>query len=700
MARHPARGPVSAVPGRLGRRAAFALALLSLLPFLNGLRADFTFDDKAIVRDNPRLSSPDRVGEIFTTHYFGGPLATAKNFRPVVLLTYAVQRWTTGKAPLPFHAVNVALHVATTLLLATWVLALGMPRRPALVAAALFAVVPIHVEAVTGIVGRAELLVASLIFLSALLFRHATDGPRLRLWPYAGALAAFLLAVFTKENAVVLPGVVILGELLRRDTGEPLGARLGRKARAMSGLLLPLAAFAAVRYFAMGGLVSRKEAFFDLDNPLAPLPHLVRAANGFWILLRYVAKTFVPLGLSGDHSAHALDLLPSLSDPRAGAGLAFVLALAVAGLVALRRQPLVSLGIALFLGTILPTSNILFPIGTIYADRLAYLPSAGLLLAAAGLAAAVPGFSSGFRAAVLGVVLVTYAAATVARNEVFHDDERLFGEMVRQVPRSARAWYNVASVAAGRGETVAARSSLEKAVALFPRYYDAWALLARIARKEARWDDARTFYRRALSLRTDYEIGWQGLAKAEEEAGRLVEAERACADGLQRLPRSVPLLLHRATLLHSLGRLEEARAVWRRALAVEHGGARAHTGLARTLSALGQEAEALSEARRAVLAEPGGLEARLFLAERYEARGNVVAAAAELGRAVRAAPRDPKPARLLLELAGRAPLARGIASTTLPAIERAFGRPARNLSLRARIEEFRVTASPSQRASP
>ena len=228
-ARRTARGPVNVAQGRLGHRAAIALALLAILPCLNGLRADFTFDDKTIVRDNPRLSSPGRVGEIFTSHYFGGPLSTAKNYRPVVLLTYAVQRWTTGTDPLPFHVVNVALHVGTTLLFAAWTLALGMPRGPSLAAAALFAVVPIHVEAVTGIVGRAELLVASLVFLAALLFRRATDGPRLGVWPYAGALVAFLLAVFTKENAVVLPGVVALGELLRRDVEEPLGSRLRRK---------------------------------------------------------------------------------------------------------------------------------------------------------------------------------------------------------------------------------------------------------------------------------------------------------------------------------------------------------------------------------------------------------------------------------------------------------------------------------------
>jgi tetratricopeptide (TPR) repeat protein len=688
----PRAGVVS--PGLLGSRAAIALGLLALLPFLNGLRADFTFDDKAIVRDNPRISSPGRAGEIFTSHYFGGPLSTAKNYRPVVLLTYAVQRWTTGKDPLPFHVVNVGLHAGATLLLAVWLLALGMPRGPSLAAAALFAVVPIHAEAVTGIVGRAELLVASLSFLSALLFRRATDGPRLRAWPYAGALVAFLLALFTKENAVVLPGVVVLGELLRRDADEPLGGRLRRKVLALSGLLLPLAAFVAVRFFAMGGLVSKKEAFFELDNPLAPLPHLLRAANGLWLVLRYVAKTFVPLGLSADHSAHALDLVASLSDPRAGAGLAFVLALAAAGLAASRRQPLVSLGIAFFLGTILPTSNVFFPIGTIYADRLAYLPSAGLVAAAAGLAAALPAFSAGFRVTVLGVVLATYAGVTVARNEVFRDDERLFEEMVEKVPRSARGHYNVAYLAWGRGETVSARASLEKAVALFPRYYDGWALLGRVARKEGRWDDARASYRRTMAIKPDYEIGWQGLAKAEDESGRIAEAEQACVEGLRRLPGSVPLLLHRADLLHALGRLEEARAVWREALSADSGSVRARLGLARTLSALGREAEALDEARRALAAAPGWLEVRLFLAERYEVRGNVVAAAAELGRAVRGAPRDPKPARLLLELGAREAMARGVVSTVLPGIEERFGSPARNLAVRAAVEAYRGAARP------
>ncbi len=688
--REAARG--TSVPERRpGAGAAFLLVLLAVLPYLNGLAAGFTFDDAVIVRDNPRLASPEKVGELFTTHYFGGPLATAKNYRPVVLLTYAVQRWTTGTDPFPFHAVNVALHAATTLLLAAWLLALGMPRGPSLAAAALFAVVPIHVEAVTGVVGRAELLVALFVLASALLFLRATDGLRLRTLPYAGALAAFLAALFTKEHAVVLPGVVALGELLRRDVGDPLAPRLRSKAPAFGGLLVPLAAFALVRALFVGsGLLARGSAFFDLDNPLAALPAPLRAANALVLLLRYAGKTLVPLGLSADHSAPALDLVGSFFEPRSLAAVAGVAALVAVGFAAIRRLPLVALGVALFLGAFLPTSNLFFPIGTVYAERLAYLPSAGLLAAAAGLAAALPRASAGFRQALLSVALVAYSATTVARNEVFRDDDRLFADLLVKVPRSARARYNAAVLAWGRGETTVARANAEEAVRLFPRHYDARALLGLVAAKEGRTEEALAALRESLRVKPDSEIGWRALARVEEEAGRLDDAERTISEGLRRLPGSVPLLRRRAALLHARGRLADALGVWRSLLAGPDAPPEDRLGLARTLAALGDEGAAVLEARRALAAAPALLDARLFLAERHEARGNAVAAAAELARAARAAPRDPRPARLLFELALRRPEARGIAATARAGVEAALGRPARNLALREVLAAFDV----------
>lgn len=682
---------MSAAAGRLGPRATLALALLAVLPYLNSLSADFTFDDKVIVRDNARLASPPRAGELFTTSYFGGELSESKNYRPVVLLTYALQRWTTGTDPLPFHVVNVSLHAATTLLFAAWLLALGMPRAPSLSAAALFAVLPIHVEAVTGVVGRAELLVALLAFASALLFLRATDGERLRAAPYAGAVAATVLALLTKEHAVVLPGLVVLGELVRPDAVGPPGGRLRRKAMPFAGLLVPLAALGAFRLLVLGGLATRKEAFFELDNPLAPMPALLRAANGLWLLVRYAAQTFVPLGLSADHSAHALDVASSLGDPRCAASLAGLLLLAAAAVAGARRAPLFSLGCALFVGTFVPTSNVLFPIGTIYADRLAYLPSAGLLAAAAALVVAIPAASSELRSILLGAALATYAGGTVARNEVFRDDDRLFADMLEKVPRSARARYNAAYLAWARKETVVARNGLEKAVALFPRYYDAWNLLGVVEAREGRTGEARAACREALRIKPDYEIGWASLARIEQEAGLLEEAGRTLRDGLSRFPLSPALLQRHASLLGATGRPEDARRAFARTLEVPGGATvAARLGLARTLSDLGRDPEAISEARRALASSPGSVEARLFLAERYEAAEKPLAAAAELGRAARTAPRDPMPARLLLELALRQPGVRGIASTALPGIEASLGRPPRNLTLREVVAAFRA----------
>ena len=138
---------MSAAPGsRLARAPALGLAVLAVLPFLNGLPNDFTYDDKLIISGNARLESPSKVDEIFTTQYFGGSLSSAQNYRPVLLLTYAVQRWIHGNRAWAFRLVNVLLHAAATVSFAAWLVELGFAARAAITAAALFATFTIHVS--------------------------------------------------------------------------------------------------------------------------------------------------------------------------------------------------------------------------------------------------------------------------------------------------------------------------------------------------------------------------------------------------------------------------------------------------------------------------------------------------------------------------------------------------------------------------
>ncbi len=673
----------------MSSRRKLGLALLALLPFLNGLPYDFTYDDKLIIRDNERISAPEHVGEIFTTQYFGGALTSAQNYRPILLLTYAVQRWIHGNRPWLFRAVNLALHAAVTVSLGEWLFALGFAAGPATAVAALFAVATIHVEAVTSLVGRAELLASLLVFVVARLWLRATREGRLAPGAYAASLGVFLLAVFVKENAIVAPGVVALGEMFRGGRGRSpreAWSGLSKAARwALAGFALPIAVLFAVRLVVIKGLLISKEAgIFELENPLVVLAIPLRAANALGLGLRYASKTFLPIHLSADHSAYALPVARSLRDPVAWWGVAGAMAAVVLTLALWRRRPLGALGLCLFAGALFPASNIPFVIGTIFAERLVYLPSAGLFCLAVGILAApfreVPRAAWPWREWLLLAAVVASGAATIARNRVWKDDRTLYADMIAKVPGSAKAHYNVAWDAQREGRGAEAAAHLRTAVAIFPSYYDAWALLGKLLWDEKKWDEAIASYRKSVEIFPTYENGRWGLAKTLEEAGRTEEARKAYEDGADQLPDSYPIAYHRAAFLELHGTLEEAEEAWDDAVENGDGAGSARLAHARVLRKLGREEEAWEEARFALVKDPTSGAARRFLAEGYERAGRTLAGGAEWTRAVRANPGDPVLASELLEYAARHPETRFRARMLVTGIRRNVPKPDERLA--------------------
>ncbi len=680
-------------------RRRLGLAFLALLPFLNALPYDFTYDDKLIIRDNERIATPENVGEVFTTQYFGGSLTSAQNYRPVLLLTYAVQEWIHGNRAWLFRAVNLALNAAVTVTFASWLVALGFAVGEASAAAALFAVATIHVEAVTSLVGRAELLAAWCVFVVSLLWLRATrDGP-LAKRPYAAALVVFLLSVFVKENAVVAPGVILLGELFRGGRGRsPREAwrALSPPARwGLAGFTLPIAVLFTVRFVVIKGfLISREAGIFELENPLVGMSIPVRTVNALSLALRYMGKTFLPVNLSADHSAFALPLVRSLREPAAWVGPLGAFLAAALAVVLWKRRPLAAFGLCLFAGALFPVSNVPFVIGTIFAERLAYLPSAGLFCFAVGLLAAegreVPRPARPWREVVLLVAVVGYAAATLVRNRVWKDDETLYADMVAKVPRSAKAHYNVAWDAQRESRRAVAVPHLREAIAIFPDYYDAWALLGKQLWDEKKWDEAIGCYRKSVEIFPAYENGNWGLAKTLEESGRTEEARKQFETAYDRFPDSYPVAFHRAGFLEQHGTLEEAEDAWDDAVENGDGAVSARLAHARVLRKLGREEEAWDEARWALVKDSANGEARRFLAEGYERAGRTIAAGAEWTRAVRANPQDQILASELLEYAVRHPETRFRARLRVPDIRKNIPKP--DARLAKALAAFTATA--------
>ncbi len=406
-----------------------AVTVLACLLYLDGLDGELLFDDVNAIVNNRWVRSGDVVGILTQASWWGE--GRGHGWRPVTTLTFAANHALHGLAPFGYHACNVALHAAVSVLV--FAVFARVTRRPgvAAVAALLFAAHPVHTEAVTSVVGRAELLAALGFFAAWLLFLRADRlraGGGAALVPEALGAAVLFLAALAKENALGLVPVLVLTDLLFAADGAR-AARLRAHRWRYAALVGVVLAFVAARRAVLG---AEGGAISVLDNPLVGLPPLSYELTAVKAVGLYAWRLLVPWHLAADYS---YDQLTAVTSPLDVAFLAGCVAIGGVTLLAWwtrRASPVASLGLGMLVLTFAVVSNIVFPIGTIMAERLLYLPSAGFCLAVAvalvrmaGLAdergGAITVLTAPRLAVPLAVVLALYGIRTVTRNRVWHD---------------------------------------------------------------------------------------------------------------------------------------------------------------------------------------------------------------------------------------------------------------------------------------
>ncbi|MEP7131700.1 MAG: tetratricopeptide repeat protein [Acidobacteriota bacterium] len=650
------------VPSPRDRRAwAFLLVLVCLVTYANGMTGTFTYDDKAIIRDNPRIRAPDRVSEVFSTPYFGGPRGSGTAYRPVLLISYAVQWWVHGRVPEAFHVVNVLLHAGATLLFGALLLRVGVPGATAALASLFFAVAPVHVEAVTSLVGRGETLAAVL----ALAFLHVAlggSGPPRRSRRLALALFFYGLAVLTKESAAVAPALLFLLLAWREPGGlwTRFRTALGKGLPAFIGAGAVLAGTLALRSWVLGGVLrARDTGIFEVENPLAALGAWSRVLNASLLLMRYAGRTLFPLHLSADESAWSIRMVSG----RSPEGIAAAALLAVAAVLALRRfssGSSTALGVLFFGTAFLPTANVLYPIGTIFGERTAYLPSAGLFLVLASVCSAgtdnLRNLGPRARAAA-ALIAVAFAARTVLRNPVWWSDSSIFASSVRTSPESAKTHYNQGYVSVETGRPREALAEYSRAVSLYDGYWDAWAGKGRSEKDLGLLPEAEASYRHALAVNHSYENGFFGLGVVLEAQGRQAEAAANYRRGLASNPGSLPLA-YRLAIVLSRESSSEAAAAWKRALELGPRSAAVHADRADWLLRSRRVVEAKQEARAALRLDPNAASALRVLARVAASSDRTFAQALALEKAWRASG-DADDLRSLEKIARESPAYRG-----------------------------------------
>lgn len=446
--------------------ACIILGVVTLIVYSNSFTAGLVYDNQALIASDPRVRAHtwNEFAMIFTRDYWWSAYPSGL-YRPITTLSYWVNYTLLGGGTNVggYHVVNFALHWLNVCLVLSLVERLTRRFAVAVIAAAIFAVHPVTTEVVTNIAGRADLLVTLAVLLGAHFHLRSitmTGGQRRR-WQIALGVVA-VAGVLAKENAVVLVGVIALFNWMQRPTTAAASLSERLHLRDYIPLLPMLAIAATARIIAWRNPAVHADVF--VDNPIIGASWFVGFMTAWKVVGHYVALMVFPRVLSNDYSYNQIPLYGATRDAL-GNALAWVslIGVIVACVFAFRVRktiPAVTWGVMLFVLMLLPTSNIIMPIGSIMAERFLYLPLIGAsMLVATALLSMNTRVAFGATAA----IVVLLGVRSHARNEDWHDGFSLASSAMRAAPNSFKSQRNYAAALVSRDQSDA---TLDSAIAV------------------------------------------------------------------------------------------------------------------------------------------------------------------------------------------------------------------------------------------
>lgn len=448
--------------------AALLVACVAVASSFTGLWNGFAYDDNLLIRENPRVRTVLSPIIYFTESYWGPVADSASLYRPVAVLGWALQWSVADGAPWVFHAVNILLYAVVSVSLLYFLRQLVGPGAAA-VGAVVFAAHPLHVEAVANVVGQSELIVASLLLSGVALYARDRRLGALRLRTVGWILAGFLLGLFTKEHAIVLPALLVCVEWAGRGSGfAPIADAWQTTRRLVLILGLIAVTYLAWRAQVLGAVTGDLPHWAVRDRSVGERTLIMLG------VLPHIVRLFVfPARLYADYAPAHVAVLP---EPALGhvPGL-LLLSLAVAGVVLAWRRgwALPVMAAAWFIVTFSPTSNIPFPIGVILAERTLFLPSVAVAVFVAwgsSRAAAWPALYRAWAVSLLLSAVIFGAIHSAVRTRVWTDNPTLFSTLAVEAPTNFRGQMALAGYNSSGGRWAVADSLYRVAVSLYPEH--------------------------------------------------------------------------------------------------------------------------------------------------------------------------------------------------------------------------------------
>ena len=615
------------------------LLLLSFLLYGNAVMNGFVYDDHSQIERNPYVHSFKHIGKIFGSSLIAqqGKQSAPNFYRPIVNLSFLLCYKLFGASPYGFHLISVLLNCVVVWLVFVVSAELFSSEWRGLIAAAVFALHPIHTEPVAWIDGVSDVYVAIFYLLAFWLFLR--QGPqRFTGWTYTGMFASFVLALFSKETAMTLPVLATVYEHFYRS--DRLATSWMQKLSRYGWFWAIQFVYLAVRAASIGRLVPAR---LHTDISLREMSFSALALFG-----QYGEKLIWPSPLI---AFSVFKKSESLADPNVLLGLVVIAVVAAAFVLLWNRARIYTFALFWIFLTIAPALNARWMTATVFGERYLYLPSVAFswLVAGAvwwgwhwrrpqawtrGLRWALPGGSvilalfagheitirngdwKSDHALILSTLAVRpdapYAHNDLGQIEWFQGDhaeaERQWLLALSYKPDTAEALANLGFARLEEKRYDEAIPFLQKAIQLKPLFSTPHIHLARVYAAQGKNAEAEVEFRNAIEINPMNTEAHKALGKFYLDAGRLPDAEEQFLITLEAAP-DLEASGGLGTIYEREGAPDKAENAWRQVLSLEPFEAKAHLALGRIYLSKGQLADAKKELQACLLMDPANPEA-------------------------------------------------------------------------------------------
>lgn len=576
------------------RKQAIVLIFIGFIFYFNSFFNEYALDDGIVITKNEYVQQGFKgIGKIFSTDayesYYRQMNSKAQlsggRYRPLSIVTFAIEQELFGNNTLIRHFLNVALYIASVVLLLYFLQNFIFKDQPdiAFLISLLFLIHPVHTEVIANVKSRDEILSLLFILLTFIFaFRYEENK---KVFSLGIALVCYFLALLSKEYGITLLLLIPVIFYITKNYNIKRSVLSALPFTAIALLYL------AIRFNIVGlSHIENKEV---LNNPFIYASSPEKWATKISILNNYLKLIFFPHPLSSDYSYNQIPY-KNFSNISVWFSLAMHLAMIIASIVLLKKRHILAFALLFYLAYLLLVSNFIMDIGATMGERLIYHSSLGMSILIGYIAIKglekwkIELFKKRFLLlSVLGVIVILCGYKTIERNAVWKNDITLFTTDVATVPNSVLANGNAGARYIDLSEKPENKAKeqelmnkaifhLNKSIKIHPGYVNgyinlgiAYYKLHDLHQAEMNWNTVKKMYPTHPVLKTLYPL----LASQYLNEGLIFGSKKEYEKAIGKMMKASEVDPENAEIWYNLGgacftikKYDKAREAWEKTI--------------------------------------------------------------------------------------------------------------------------------------